>query len=128
REKRVLPHLLPRPAAAVHGVPADPHQRSAERHLGDDPAGDGTGGHAHGGLAGAGASAAAIVAHAVLLPVGEVGVAGAELVLDVVVVPAALVDIVDDEGDGRARGDLPAVLVGERARENAHRVGLAPLG
>ena len=47
-----------------------------------DLAGDGAGGDAHRGLARRLAAAAAIVAHAVFLEVGVVGVARAELVLD----------------------------------------------
>ncbi len=51
-----------------------------------------------------------------------------ELVLDVGVVLAALVDIVDQQADGGARGHLLAGLVGKHARQQAHRIGLAALG
>ena len=50
---------------------------------------DGAGRDAHGGLARRGAAAAAIVANAVFRLVGEVGVAGPELVLDVASSPCA---------------------------------------
>ena len=51
-----------------------------------------------------------------------------ELVLDVGVVLAALIDIVDEQADGGARGHLLAGLVGKHARHQAHRIGLAALG
>ena len=58
-----------------------------------------------GGLARGGSPAAAIVAHAVILgPIGEVGVAGAELVLDLAVVLAALILVLDQQRDRRAGG------------------------
>ena len=78
----------PRPSPSARGRPcaADLHQRAADGHAGDDLARDRAGGDAHGGLARRGAAAAAIVADAVFLPVGEIGMAGAELVLDVGVV------------------------------------------
>ena len=47
-------------------------------------------------------TAAAVVADAVLLPVGEVGVSGPELVLDVSVVLRALVFVAHQEADGGA--------------------------
>ena len=53
--------------------------------------------------------------------------AGAELVLDVGVVLAALVDVVDEERDRRAGGHLAAGIVGEHAGQDAHGVGLAAL-
>ena len=78
------------------------------RHARDDLARDRTGRHPHRRLARAGAPAAAIVADAVLGPVGVVGVAGAELVLDVGIILTALVDVVDDQRDRRAGRHLPA--------------------
>ena len=112
---------------AVDPVRSDLHQRAADRHAGDDLARDRAGGHAHGRLARRGAPAAAVVADAVLLPIGEVGVAGPELVLDVGVVLAALVDVVDDKRDRACRSSPAGRLVGEHAREDAHAVGLAAL-
>ena len=57
--------------------------------------GNGTGGHACGGFAGGRAAAAAIITGAVFVPIGVVGVAGAELLGDVAVVFAALVGVAD---------------------------------
>src|SRR5205085_8553469 len=79
-------------------------------------------------LAGRGAPAAPVVADAVFLPVGEIRVPGPELVLDVGVVAAALVDVVDDQRDRGARGHLAAGVVLEHSREDVHGVGLAALG
>src|SRR6185369_4833997 len=91
-------------------------ERLAER-LSQDLARDGAGGDPHRGLARRGAPAAAIIAHAVFLPVGVIGVAGAEEILDLAVVLRALVDIVDDERDRRTRR-----FALEYAGKNAHRV------
>ena len=54
--------------------------------------------------------------------------AGPELVFDVCVVAAALIDVVDHQGNRSAGGDLPASLVLEHAGEEAHDVGFAALG
>jgi hypothetical protein len=63
-----------------------------------------------------GATAAAIVAHAVFHVIGKVGMAGPVAVGDVAVILRPSVDIVDDQGDGRSRGDLTArALVLEHA-------------
>src|SRR5687767_8157357 len=79
---------------------------------------------ARGGLARGGTPAAAIVAVAVILgPVGEVGVAGTELVLDLAVVLAALILVLDYERDRRAGG-----LALEHAGQDLDLVILAPLG
>src|SRR5580658_6198854 len=83
---------------------------------------DRSGRYAHDRLARAGASAAAMIAQAVLLLVGVVGVSGTEAVAQLVVVARARVGILDDESDRRAGG---APL--EHAREDAHLIGLAPL-
>ena len=66
--------------------------------------GHGAGGHAGGGFARRTAAAAAIIADAVFMPIGVVGMAGAELLGDIAVVAAALVGVADEEGDGRAGG------------------------
>ena len=66
--------------------------------------GHGTGGHAGGGFARRASATAAIVADAVFVPIGVVGMARAELLGDVAVVAAALVGVADEEGDGRAGG------------------------
>ena len=57
--------------------------------------GDGAGGNAGGGFAGGASAAAAVVARAVFVPVGIVGMTGAEAGGDVAVVFAALVGIAD---------------------------------
>src|SRR5262249_21991310 len=101
----VLLDLLPAPGGAVDGMRSHLHQRAADDHLRpEDLACDGAGGDAARRLARRGAAAAAIVADAVFLPVGVVGVARPEAVLDRAVVLRALVDIVDDERDRRAGG------------------------
>ena len=61
-------------------------------------------GHAHGGLARAAAATAARIADAVLLPVGVVGVAGAELLGDLAVVLAARIGVAHQQRDRRAGG------------------------
>src|SRR5690606_1988276 len=78
-------------------------------------------GNPHRGLARRGAPAAARVADAVLLPVGVVGVAGAELARDRAVVLAALVGVAHQQRDRGAGGDA---LV--HAAEDLDLVGLAP--
>src|SRR5262249_2233259 len=115
------------PAGAVDLVPADLDQGAADGRAGNDLARDRPRGDARRRLARAGPAATAIVADAVFLPVGIVGVAGPELVGDVGIVAAALVDVVDDDADGRAGGQLPTLLVGENARQHPGRVGLAAL-
>src|SRR5204862_2120110 len=127
REERVVVDLAPVPARPVDAVPADLYESSTDRDGGDDFAGDGAGGNAHGRLACRGSPAAPIVADAVFLPVGEIRVPGPELVLDVGVVAAALVDVVDDQRDRGARGHLAAGVVLEHSRADAHGVGLAAL-
>src|SRR5580704_9507343 len=77
---------------------------------------------AHHRLARARASAAAIVAYAVLLLVGVVGMPGAEAVLDLLVVARPRVGVLDHEPDGRAGG-----ASFEHAGEDAHLVALAAL-
>jgi len=49
---------------------------------------------------------------------------------DLAIVLGALVDVVDQHGDGRSRGDQHAVLrlVGQHAGQDLHLVGLAALG
>ena len=92
------------------------------RHAGHDLARDRAGRDPRRGLARRCAAAAAIVAHAVLDVVGVVGVARPVLVLDVGIVLGALVDILDQQRDRRAGGDLRA----GRARRRTRRRGFAP--
>ena len=91
--------------------------------LGEHPACDRTRGHPHGGLAGRRTAAAAIVAHAVFLQVGVVRVVGPEHVLDLGIVARALIGVLDDHRDRRARGHAL-----EHARDDARLVALAALG
>src|SRR5690606_8318635 len=81
--------------------------------------GDGAGRHRGRREAGRAAATTARVADAVLLPVGVVGVAGAEGLQDVAVVLAALVGVADQQGNRRAGG--PALV---HATENLDGVGL----
>ena len=60
--------------------------------------------HPHAGFARGGAAATTIVAKAVLLRVGVVGVTGAEAVEDIVVVLGALVGVLDQKADRRTGG------------------------
>src|SRR5262249_55054677 len=80
-------------------------------------------GHPARRLAGRGTAAAAVVADAVLDPVAEVGMAGAELVLDVAVVFRTLILVLDQQTDRRSCG-----FAFEHAGENPDPVALAPLG
>src|SRR6185312_9705681 len=95
---------------------------------GHDLAGDGAGGDAHCRLARGGAAAAAIIVNAVFGVVGVASVAGPVLVLDVGIVLRALVDVLDQQRDRRAGGDLAAVVAGEHAGQDLHRVRFLALG
>src|SRR5215467_3065871 len=59
--------------------------------------------NARGSFAGRGASAPAIVTHAILLPIGVVGVSRAEAIGDVAIIPSSLVGVLYQQLDGRAR-------------------------
>src|SRR5262245_53942017 len=112
----------------VDGVGAHLHERTAHADAGNHLAGNGARRHAHGGFAGTRPPPAAIVSDPVFRPVGEIGVAGTKLVLDVGVVLAALIDVVDQQADRRAGRDLTAVFVLEDPRQDAHAVRLPTLG
>src|SRR5262249_37607734 len=73
------------------------------------------------GVGGGGPTAAAIIADAVFLPVGVVGVARPEAVGNVAVVLRALVGVFDRQLDRRA-GRHPV----ESAAHDAHQIGFAP--
>ena len=64
-----------------------------------------------------------MIADAVFLPVGVVGMAGPELFGDIAVVLAALILVADQEGDRRPRG-----VALEHAGENFHLIRFTPLG
>src|SRR6202012_3816160 len=70
-----------------------------------------------------GSASAAVVAESILLLVGVIGMARTEAVLDLLVIARALILVLDQEADRRTGG--PAL---EHAREDAHRIALAPLG
>jgi hypothetical protein len=89
---------------------------------------DGAGGNAARRLARTRAPRAAPVAQAVFGEIGVVGVARAELVLDVAVVLGPGIDVVDFQRDGRAGGHLlAACLIDKYAGEDAHLVRLLTL-
>ena len=90
--------------------------------LGEPLARDRACGHAHRRLARRLPAAAAVVADAVLLPVGVVGVPGTERVGDARVILAALILVADQERDRRA--GRPAL---EHAGQDLDGVGLAAL-
>ena len=55
--------------------------------------------------------------------------AGTEFVADLAIILGALIDILDQQPDGRAGGQLPLhPLVLEDAGENFHRIGFLALG
>ena len=129
-EERIVLDLGPIPARAIDRR-ASPIWISARAHVeaGHDLARDGAGRHPHRGLARRGAAAAAIVVQAVFGVVGVAGVARPIDVLDGGIVLGALIDVVDQQRDRRAGGDLTAGrLVGEHAGQDFDRVRLLPLG
>ncbi len=111
-------HRLDDTVADLRKVAADLHAETLAQVL----ARDGTGGDAHHGLARRGAPAAAVVAKAVFLLVGVVGVTGTKPVLDLLVVARTRVGVLDEDADGRAGG---AAL--EHTGEDLHRVGFVAL-
>ena len=130
-EEIIARHL--RPIKALDALRAHRHQRAAHRDLAikrcENFARNRARRHPRRGFAGAGTAAAAIIAHAIFGPIGVVGMAGAELVADLAIVFRALVLVLDQQRDGRARGHLLLhALVLEHAGQDLHRVGFAPLG
>src|SRR5258708_9959767 len=100
---------VPIPFAAVDFLGAElDHGATYLYAVAQDFARDRAGRDAHCGLARRRAAPAAIVAHAVFLEVGVVGMGRPELVLDLGIVAAALVDVVDMEPDPRAGRGAPA--------------------
>src|SRR5262249_9788375 len=128
-EERIALDLIPVPPAAIDPMGAHLDERAAHAQVGHDLACDGAGGNPHRGLAGGLAAAAAIVAHAILYVIGVIGMSGPILILDVGIVPAALIDIVDHERNRRAgRHLLARRFVDDDAGEDFHRVRFLPLG
>ena len=104
------------------GTQAD-HRTTDDDRVAQNLAGDGAGRDPHRGLARRGPPAAAIVADAVFQVIGEVGMARPVALGDVAVVLGPLVDIVDQQRNGRAgRQSL------EDAGQDAHLIGLLALG
>src|SRR5690554_2422528 len=84
--------------------------------------GDGTGCDPHGGLPGTGATAAAVVADTIFVMVGIIGVGRTKLILDIAVIPGALIGIFDQQPNRRPRGHTF-----EHAGKNTHLIGLTAL-
>src|SRR5690606_22054194 len=128
-EERVLIDLLPIEIGVVDLVRADLDERSADGDLWDHEARDGAGGDTRGGFARRGPAAAAIVADAVFLEIGVVGVSRTELVADLGIILGTLVGIFDEQGNRRAGGaQSVGALVLEDAGKDFDLVGLAALG
>ena len=117
----------PIPARTINLMRPHLDEARPDRHAFEDLAGDSPRRHPACGFTRRGTAAAAIVANAVLFPVGDVGVAWPELVFDIAVVFRLLVDVLDLECDGRAGGHLDASVVLEHAGEDLDGIGLAPL-
>src|ERR1019366_6763535 len=126
-EERIIADLVPVPARAVDFVRTHLDERAAHGQAGHDLARDGAGSDPRRGLARRGAPAAAIIGDAVFDVVGVAGVAGPVFVLDVGIVLRALIDILDQQHDRRAGGDLAAVFAGEHPGHDLSRVRLLPL-
>ena len=77
----------------------------------------------HGGFPGGGTAAAPVIPKAVFLVVSVVGMGRPEGVLDIRVIPGALVGVFYEQADGRTGG---APL--EHAGQDAHLICFAPLG
>src|SRR5579875_3533504 len=123
-EEGIGVHRPPVPARPVDRMGADLDERAADGHaVAQHLACDRAGGDARSGLARRGATAAAVIANAIFHPIGVIGVAGTELVLDRVVVLAARVLVGDQQRDRRAGG--PAL---EHTREDLDAVALLALG
>ena len=125
--ERVAGDLLPVEARPVDGLRAHLHHVAGDLQprcqFGQRRARQTARRHPRRGLARRGAATAAIVANAVFLEIGDVGVARSELCSDLGIVLRALVGVLDHQLHRRA-GGLPF----EHARKDLHRVGLAPLG
>src|ERR1700689_4214654 len=104
--------------AHLREVPVDAHAEPRAQILSRN----GSGRDAHHRLARRGTPAAAIIAKAVFLLIRIVRVSGPEAILDLVVVARALILVLDQQSD---RGSGGAAL--EHARQDTHRVALAPL-
>ncbi len=128
-EERIAWRSRPSPISRGQSCAAHLHQRAAHLHLGQHLARDRTGRDAGRGLARRRTAAAAIVAQAVFRLIGEVGMAGAELVLDLGIVLRALVGVLDQQRDRRAGRHLHAAFrMRHHAGQDLHRIRLLALG
>ena len=101
--ERVLVDLVPVESRAVdlvlahlHHVAGDPQSR---HHRCKSRARQATCGHPRGGFAGGGPTATAIVADAIFLPVGDVGMSGAEFLGDFGIILGPLIGVFDHQLD-----------------------------
>ena len=122
-EKRVNVHPAQSQRARSIRMRAHLHQRAPDRarrpqHLARDRAG----GHPHRGLSRRRPPAAAIIAHAVFQLIGQVGMAGPELLLDRAIIAGSLVDVLDHQRDRRPGGHAV-----EHARQDPDLIRLLPL-
>src|SRR6185437_11720122 len=119
---------VPIPARTVDLVRTHLDQCAAHPKTGHNLACDRTGADPRRRLTRRSPSAAAVIVDAVLDVVGVAGVPGTILVLDVGVVPRALVDIFDHQHDRRTgRHLLTGLFVGKHPRHDFYRVRLLPL-
>src|SRR6185437_7160781 len=121
--ERIVLDRAPIPSRAIDLVRPHLHQRAADADVvAEDLAADGAGGDAHRGFARRRAPAPAIVANAVFGPIGVVGVAGTEIVLDRLVIARARILVLDQQADPGSSG-----LALEHTGEDLHLVRLLPL-
>ncbi len=99
----------PNPRRRDHRPRSHLDQRGSHIEAGHDLAGDGAGRHPHRRLTGRGPSAAAVVVQAVFDVIGVAGMTRTIDVLDRGIVLGALIDVVDQQANRRARRDLVAV-------------------
>src|SRR6185437_14048957 len=119
----IILDCAPLPFRAIDLMRPHLHERAADADLvAEDFAADRAGGNTHRGLARRGAATAAIIADAVFGPIGVIGVAGTETVLDGLIIARALVFVLDQETDRRAGG-----LALEHAGQDLHLIGFLPL-
>src|SRR5690606_26841148 len=119
--------FCPVPVVAVYLVRTHLYQRTAYGDgLAKDRAGNSTGSNTRRRLARRRAPAAAMIADAIFSEIGEVGMAGPELLDDVAIVFRALIDILDHQRNRRAGGEFHPVL-DKGAREDFHLIRLAAL-
>ncbi len=127
RKERVSVYLGPIPMGPIDLFGSDLNKRTANGDASQDLARHSACGNPHRGFARRRASAASIVADAVFLDVGEVGVAGTVLVLDLGIVFRALILVFDLKRNRRACRDLRVRLIGKDPGQNPNLVFFLPL-